>query len=227
MKRVLLLIIFVPYVISLSHAQELSYGFQTHFSIPVQQFERKADGLLFPEFNFAFYHRLNQLPFELGLNLGYGIYGSKLERRNDLYEGSNDEFRLRRNNNILTIMPTIRYQFPLESPVLPFFEAQIGANYYYTRFKIRETIFSEPIEIGRDMRDWNMAYRVGGGLKIPIKKANGHLEIRAFYHDGTSTNFLRKQDSSYNPLERNFEYNIQRSAIQKIQFGIGYIIHAY
>lgn len=206
-------------------AQNYAGGFHTSMGIPLGALKEKMGNTVFPEFNFLMYSHLINSPLDLGINIGYGVYGTKLEKRRDLYTGSTDELRLRRNNNLLSIMGLIRYNFNQITYVIPFMEAQIGTNYLFTRYKISETRFSETMEEGRDFSNWVMAYRIGGGLKFPFKNKDlGHWEIKAIYQESSLANFLRKGDTIYNADSGEFEYNIQRSPINFIQPGIGVIL---
>lgn len=208
--------------------QHLAGGIQANFGIPLNKLKESAEGIFFPEYTFMLYYPLQNSPVDLGLNIGIGTYQTKLEKRRDLYQGYNDEMRLRRNNNLLSLMGFIRYNFNQEAKFIPFLEAQLGTNYFYTRYKIKESWDSVPIEEGRDQSNWVMAYRIGGGLKFPFKnREKGHWEFKALYHESTPAKFLRKQDTLFNPDKGDgeFEYNIQRSPFHLLQPGIGVILY--
>ena len=206
------------------HAQDILFGFQANAGIPVRELRDKVGHIVFPEYTFVTLYTFPYQPIEVGLSIGYGIYGTKLEKRTDLYQGFTDEFRLRRNNNLLTLMGVFRYNPEVSWKVQPFLEAQAGANYFYTRFKIRESRFEDPIEEGMDFKAWVMAFRFGGGIKIPFKNKDlGFLEFKVLYHDSGPVEYLRRQDTRYLPDKGTgeFVYTPQRSTINMIQPGIG------
>lgn len=157
--------------------------------------------MFFPTISGILLHEARSAPIQFGLELGYGIYGSKLEKRTDLYEGFSDELRLRRNNNIATGMIVIRYLPFIDSKITPFLEAKFGANYLYTRYKIRESIASdEAIESGKDFENWTLAHGFGAGVQFPIpSNPDLVLEFKANYQSSNSIRFLTKGDASFDP----------------------------
>jgi hypothetical protein len=226
--NITLILILLPFI---AKSQNFGLGFQSNFGIPVLDLKEEVGGLVFPEFNTLGIYDFPFAPIELGLSIGYGVYNSSLEKRRDLYPGFTDELRLRRNNNLLTIMAVFRY-FPEVKwkTILPFFEIQAGANYFFTRYKIRESRFEEPIEEGRDFSDWVSAFRFGGGLKIPFKNPDmGYFDIKIIYHESGKVEFLRKNDTQYLPDQGNgeFVYSPVSSPIQMIQPGIGVVLYMH
>jgi hypothetical protein len=221
-KKFLLFISF-SFVSIVTQAQFFLAGGHFNGSVPVGKLKQETGSLFFPTISGIFLYEFQTAPLQVGLELGYGIYGSKLERRTDLYPGFSDELRLRRNNNLATGMAVIRYLPAVNTKLTPFIEAQFGANYLYTRYKIRETILAEDtIESGKDFEDWALAYRIGGGIQIPLDDFL-RLEIRATIQDGNSVRFLQRGDVSYLPDEGIFDYNFRRSPLQYMSFSIGLI----
>ncbi|TDK50389.1 hypothetical protein [Algoriphagus formosus] len=222
MSRVFAIILFCLFS-QIASAQFFLAGGHFNGSVPVGKLKQETGSLFFPTISGIFLYEFRTAPLQVGLELGYGIYGSKLERRTDLYAGFSDELRLRRNNNLATGMAVIRYLPSVNTKLTPFIEAQFGANYLYTRYKIRETILSEEsIESGKDFEDWALAYRIGGGIQIPLDEFL-RLEIRATLQDGNSVRFLQRGDVSYLPDEGIFDYNFRRSPLQYMTFSIGLI----
>lgn len=194
------------------------------------QLKQETGGLFFPTISGIFLHEARTAPIQLGIELGYGIYGSKMERRTDLYEGFSDELRLRRNNNIATGMLVLRYLPNPQGKVMPFVEAKFGANYLYTRYKIRETILSEEtLEAGKDLEDWTLAYGFGTGVQIPIPSSPGLvLEFKANYQTGPTAEFLTKGDATFDPLPDgggNFDYQLRRSPLEMLTLSLGLVVY--
>lgn len=213
--------------VSVLNAQDILFGIQANAGIPVRELKEKVGNIVFPEYTFVTLYSFPYRPIEVGLSIGYGIYGTKLEKRTDLYQGFTDEYRLRRNNNLLTLMGVFRYNPEVSWKFQPFLEAQAGANYFYTRFKIRESRFEEPVEEGMDFKAWVMAFRFGGGIKIPFKNKDlGYFEFKVLYHDSGPVDYLRKQDTEYQPDKGDgeFVYSPQRSTINMVQPGIGLVL---
>lgn len=210
-------------------AQNWGMGFHSNLGIPTEGLNQVTEGNLFPEFNTSVYYEFWNLPIDLGISLGYGIYGTKLEKRTDLYRGFSDELRLRRNNNLLTFMLFFRYLPEVSWKLKPFIEVQGGVNYLYTRYKIRESKFEEPIEEERDFSDQIGAVRFGGGLKIPFSKPEiGFFEIKLMYQESRRVEFLLKDGTSFEPEPQGggtFSYQPTRSMLTWIQPGIGVVLY--
>ncbi|MCH7399120.1 hypothetical protein MM236_14035 [Belliella sp. DSM 107340] len=226
MKKSILLLLVFFYLLPL-RAQDMLWGLQFKSGIATQDFHEVSGRLVVPELAVFTNYQVPNLPFEVGVSLGFGLYGTQLEKRNDLYVGFNDELRLRRNNNTLSMAGVFRFFPQVYGKVFPFMEAQIGALYGYTRFKIREDAFSEPIELERDMGNWTRLSQLGGGVMIPLgSEINANLELRLMYQNTGRLEYLTKGDVNYVPdpdgqVNGTFEYSPRRSTFNMIQPSIG------
>ncbi|WP_009032823.1 hypothetical protein [Indibacter alkaliphilus] len=208
--------------------QQWGLGFQSNLGFPVGKLKEGSPGIVIPEFSTVGYYEFWNLPINLGLSIGYGIYGTELEKRRDLYAGFNDQLRLRRNNNSLTIMALFRYLPEVSWKLKPFVELQGGTNYLYTRYKISESRFEEPIEEGRDHADWIGALRFGGGFKIPFKNPEfGFFEFKVIYQETKPVEYLRRGDVEFVPDRDGGQFNFQvrKSNFNFIQPGIGFVLY--
>ncbi|MFD2037613.1 hypothetical protein ACFSKL_22655 [Belliella marina] len=225
MKKILLIcILFCS--LQPTKAQDFLWGLQLKSGIATQDFYEESGRLVVPELAFFTNYQVPKLPIEIGLSLGYGLYGTQLEKRDDLYVGFSDELRLRRNNNTLSMAGVFRFFPQVYGKVFPFVEAQMGALYSYTRFKIRETVSSDPIEEERDMGNWARMSQLGGGVLIPMGKSNANLELRLMYQNTGRLEYLTKGDVSFIPdpdgeVNGVFEYDVKRSTFNMIQPSIG------
>lgn len=226
MRRLLFLIIFLSPFLKAT-AQGFIGGVQVKTGIPIGDFKTAADGILLPELAFWANYQIPNTPLEIGLSLGYGIYGTKLEKRDDLYVGFSDELRLRRNNNMLSTMGIFRFFPEVYGKVFPFIEAQAGGIYAYTRYKIRTSTYEDIIEEDGDFSDWSRAYQLGGGVMIPFKSPQkGQLEFRLMYQNTSRLDYLTAQDTEYKPdpdgeEDGKFIYSTRRSPFTMIQPSIG------
>jgi len=224
--QIAILLFFIPFAVK---SQFYGIGFQTNLGIPVSDLREEVGGLVFPEFNTLGIYKFSSVPMEAGLSIGYGIYSTSLEKRTDLYPGYTDEMRLRRNNNLLTIMSIFRFSPEVKwTSMLPFFELQAGANYFFTRYKIRASRFEETFEEGRDFSDWIAALRIGAGIKIPFQKPEiGYFEFKILYHESAKVKFLRKNDTQFlqDQGDGEFVYSPVNSEIKMIQPGIGVVLY--
>lgn len=209
-----------------AQAQVWSAGGHFNGGIAFGELQQETGGLFIPSLSGIFLYEARTAPIQIGLELGYGIYGSKMERRTDLYAGFSDELRLRRNNNIFTSMAVIRYQTNPLGKVHHFIEAKFGANYLYTRYKIRESIAAEEnIEAAKDLENWTLAYSLGTGIQIPISAEPGlYIELKANYQTSNDVRFLTKGDVTYKPFPEgggNFVFEARRAPLQQVIFSVG------
>lgn len=227
MRKSLLILLFLASATSL-HAQFFIGGGHLNGGMPVSKLKQEVNKTFFPTLSGILLYEFYAQPFQVGFEFGYGIYGTKVEKRNDLYPGFIDEFRIRRNNNYMSGMTVFRYLPSMTSKLTPFIEIQAGANYLYSRFKIRASIFEEVVEVGKDMQDWAFAYKIGGGIQFPLPGIEGgKLELRVNYQDGGSMRFLTKGDTNYLPDKGDgeFEYNPRQSPLQLITASVGIVVY--
>lgn len=229
MKRISLSLIFLLIGLT-TQAQFFIAGGHFNGGLANGRLKQETEGLFFPTFSGIILHEAQTAPVQLGIELGYGVYGSKMERRTDLYEGFSDELRLRRNNNIAMGMVILRYLPNPQGKVTPFFEAKFGANYLYTRYKIRESILSEEtLEAGKDLENWALTYGFGTGVQVPIPSSPGLvLEFKANYQTGPTTEFLTKGDATFDPLPNGggtFDYQVRRSPLEMVTFSVGFLVY--
>lgn len=227
MKRIALTLIFLL-IGWMSKAQVWSGGGHFNSGFAQGKLAEETPGLHLPTLSGFLIYEAPTLPLSVGLEFGYGVYGSKLERRTDLYEGFSDELRLRRNNNLASGMILLRYQTNPMGKIRHFFEAKFGTHYLYTRYKIRESILSEEvIESGKDLSSWTLGYGLGTGIQIPIQAETGlFLELKAAYQTSNGLRFLTKGDASFNPLPGGggtFDYQIRRAPLELMTFSVGVI----
>ncbi len=209
-----------------AYGQVWSAGGHFNGGMALCQLKTEAGDLFIPALSGLFLYESRTAPVSFGLEFGYGIYGSKLERRSDFYQGFNDELRLRRNNNIATGMAVIRYQTNPSGTIRHFIEAKFGANYLYTRYKIRETIVSEEnLEVAKDLENWTLAYGIGTGIQIPILAEPGlYIELKANYQSTDGVRFLTKGDVRYEPFPEgggDFVFETRKAPFQQVIFSVG------
>jgi hypothetical protein len=210
-----------------ANAQFWSAGGHFNGGFAQGELKKETGGLFIPTLSGILLYEAATAPVQVGFELGYGIYGSKLEKRTDYYQGFNDKLRLRRNNNILTGMAVMRYQTNPLGKIRHFLEAKFGANYLYTRFKIRDSIVSdEVIESDKDFENWTLSYSVGTGVQIPLNPSGLFLELKGNYQTGNSVRFLTKGDATYKPEPGGggtFDYNCRRSPLDLLMFSVGLV----
>jgi hypothetical protein len=223
-----LFFVLIFYTPILSPGQELYFGVEARTNLPLHNFKQKLQANTFPEIAVFGLYKIPELPIAAGLSVGYGMYGRLLEKRSDLYEGSTETLRLRRNNNLLSIKGHYRFYTPWVKNEKLFVDAQLGVNHLYTRYLIRETLLSETLEEGLDHASWTMAYGLGLGYKLPvaIKNKGTHLEVKAMYHTSNPVRFLPRGavDTTKNPGEDAvFNYKTQKASLEMFQIAVAIV----
>ncbi|WP_192346032.1 hypothetical protein [Algoriphagus sp. Y33] len=227
MRKSILLLLFL-FTSSYVYAQFFIAGGHISGGMPVSRLKMEVDGLIFPSISGIALYEFRDYPVQVGLELSFGIYGTKLEKRTDLYPGFSDEYRLRRNNNYTSGMAVFRYLPVVSGKIIPFVEIQTGTNFLYSRFTIRPSLFEDTIETGMDMQDWSFGYKIGGGIQLPLPGFDGgKLEFRLLYQDGSTARFLTKGDTNFlsDKGDGEFEYNPRQSPLQLIDASVGIVLY--
>jgi len=225
--RKLFILLLTLGVFQSASAQFFLAGGHLNSNTSIGDLRNEVGGFTYPSLTGFMLYEFESNPIQVGLEFGYGIYGSKLEKRTDLFPGYTDELRLRRNNNIVTGMLVMRYLPLVNTKITPFIEAQFGGNYLYTRYKIRANIEEEAFETGTDHTQWALAYRVGAGIQIPAEFIDQGVkfELKATYQSSNEIQFLTRGDVTYLSDEGVFDYNFQRGQLQFLTFSVGIIIY--
>lgn len=227
MNRVLILILGTFLIPIGVRSQDFSLGLIGRPNITLNRFNESLDRTIIPELTLIGFYKLPyQQPLDIGLSLGYSLYGTDLEKRDDLFPNSSETFRLRKYHNLWNLKAHLRY-YPSPSMHFPlFFEVQGGAVNINTRYAIRDSAFDEPLEKDGIIRDWVMGYGAGMGYKIPFKKdpTRGYIEIRLLYHDSAFAKFLRKGQAQFDPdlgEFGEFVYQPHRTPLTMLELSIG------
>jgi hypothetical protein len=207
--------------------QDFSVGIIGRPNFTLNRFNESVDRTVIPELTLIGLYTLPyQQPLDIGLSIGYGLYGTDLEKRDDLFPDSSETYRLRKYHNLWNLKAHLRY-YPSRSVHFPiFFEVQGGAVNINTRYAIRDNAFDEPLEKDGIIRDWVMGYGGGMGYKIPFRNdpAGGHIEIRLLYHDSAFAKFLRKGQAQFDPdlgAFGEFVYQPHRAPLTMLELSIG------
>lgn len=189
----------VFYLFSLStQAQETMVGLRLNSGLPVADFRSEVGNQWFPSINLGFFHQLSNTPIYVGGEMGYMLYGTAMLRNNNVLNGTEQTFRIRRNNNAAHLSGLVRVMPDLNIGIRPFVEGQIGAIHTYTRSKVRENRLTEPIAAGTEVYDWSHIFQIGAGLMVPLEKEGDlFLELRVNYVQTGSMDFLTSRDASY------------------------------
>lgn len=187
--------------------------------VPIGDFRSTAGNIVVPELSFLTMYQLPEFPILIGVEVGYARYGTNLTKRNDVAGANNQTMRIRRNNNLLSIMGVIRLVPEVNTRLKPFLEGQVGAFHPFTGVNIKETVFSEAFVAGTEFYDWGLAYQGGGGFFIPMGK-DTFLEFKLNYIYTNRMNYLTKTDVDFLP-DGEVEFFPRRSSFNMLQPSIG------
>jgi hypothetical protein len=198
MKKILSLF-FVFSIFSISgHSQDALGSFLFNGGLPVGAFQSESGNQFFPSLSVGFLQQLGRSPVYLGGEFGYMLYGTAMHRSNNVINGTEQGFRIRRNNNAIHLAGVVRVMPDIGIGIRPFVEGQLGAIHTYTRSKVRENRLTEPMASGTEVYDWSHLYQLGGGLMIPLEKGGDtFLELRVNYMQTGTMDFLNSRDASY------------------------------
>lgn len=192
-------------------------GIHINKGIPTGDFKSEVGTIIFPSISANGLFKLPKTPIYLGGELGYSRYGTMMTRNNNIINGTDQSFRIRRNNNAVYLSGVVRVMPQTTFWVRPFVEGQFGGIHTYTRSRVRENRISEPISSGTELADWATIYQLGGGLLIPIEKGKEtFIELRVNYVNTGDMNILTKNDAGYND-EGNVSLTSRNTAFQLIQ----------
>ncbi len=192
-------------------------GIHINTRIPTGDFKSEVGSMFFPSISVNGLFQLPKTPIYFGGEMGYSRYGTMMTRSNNVINGTDQSFRIRRNNNAVYLTGVVRVMPQTSFWVKPFIEGQFGGIHAYTRSRVRENRISEPISSGTELADWSTIYQLGGGILIPIEKGKAtFIELRVNYVNTGNMNILTKNDAHYND-QGNVTLSSRNTAFQLIQ----------
>jgi hypothetical protein len=106
-----------------------------------------------------------RVPFRIGLELGYMVYGSEQRREPLSPTIPETTVIVRTSNRILAGHLLLRLQTCC-GDVRPYVDGLLGFNYLYTRTSVKSNWSLEPIAASTNLDDWALSYGAGGGVQI-------------------------------------------------------------
>jgi len=185
--------------ISTAFAQEGIIGINFNTGIPTGDFKTEVGSTIFPAISINGLYQIPKTPFFVGGEFSYSRYGTQMTRSNNIINGTEQSFRIRRNNNAVHLAGVIRVMPETSFWVRPFVEGQLGGIHTYTRSRVRENRLAEPLSSGTELSDWALIYQFGGGLMIPLERSKDtFIELRVNYAHTGNMDILTKSRASYN-----------------------------
>ncbi|MCC5931034.1 MAG: outer membrane beta-barrel protein [Cyclobacteriaceae bacterium] len=177
-------------------SQKSFVGIGLQHGLPLGNLKETAGSVQMPGIHGLAMYNLPNSPIYAGLEAGYSIYGTELTKLESLMPGTRQNHRVRRNNNLLHLMGTLRLMPDWPTKIKPYAEVGAGALHAYTRSKIRENRTSEAISAGTEHFDWAFAYQTGLGIMTPVTP-NTFLEIGIKYFQSQPLEYLTRRDAKY------------------------------
>ena len=206
--------------LSFSARGQVSGAIQLDAGFATGEFREVSGRLIVPQISLNGMYAIPKTPIEIGATFGYGRYGTVLNRSRDVFPGVDQNFRIRRNNNLVNLTGVMRYVPDFNIGIRPFLEGHLGAMHTFTRSRVRENRLADPITSGTERYDWAGVYRLGGGVMVPLSKGKEtFLEFKLLYVNTGEMEYLTQADAIYSP-EGDLSFQIRRSPFTMLQPGI-------
>lgn len=178
---------------------------------------------------FSLWNTSPQMPFTMGLNLGFMTYGSEVSERPFSSTNPDVTVRVSRSNNIVNFHTLFEIS-PFTGRVRPYIEGLFGGAYLYTSTEIQSKGGSqEPVASSTNQDDWAWSYGGGGGFKIYLTNyrdkdnfdgvINLFLDLKVRYLFGTTAEYLKPGSVTINNGQ--VYYDLSRSKTDLLNFQIG------
>jgi opacity protein-like surface antigen len=163
--------------------------------------------------------QLKDSHFHIGGLFDFIRYGSEVR---DGYHGPDlGDVRVRRNNELMSLLGFIRIKPPVSGKVQPYVDFLGGFNYIFTRSNYRDSSLDEPFDSVLDLNDFTLSFGSGGGIEIFLNDIIGlDLSFRALR--SSRAKYLTPQSVTYNTDENYYEFDIQKARFNHLSFGVGF-----
>lgn len=172
-----------------------------------------------------------KMPFSVGLNLGFLIYGSESRWEPFSYTIPDVTVQVDRSNNILNFHLLFRI-IPQKGSVRPYLEGLFGGAYLFTDTKIENTSKGEEIASSVNFSDYAWSYGGGVGLMFYVTEAKDDvsgrampifIDLKARYLFGSRADYL-KEGSIRNLGGGKVAYDVVRSTTDVLSIHLGAVI---
>ena len=222
-----LIIIFLFLLSSNFYAQQVGLSFM--FGNPQGEFRSNVDRMGFGgQLQGTFWTPTEEMPYTIGFDLGYLVYGQVDERRP--WVGFPGVYLNLSRTNSLANLHLLMQVSPFFGTVRPYLEGLFGGSYIFTQSSVKGDYQDEDIASTTNFDDFTWNY--GGGVGI-LFKITGELEnIDAIYLDfksrylyGTNAEYLTEEsligiDNNGNPI-----FQTKKSTTDFLSFHIGVIVN--
>ncbi|MFH1195085.1 MAG: hypothetical protein V1720_05200 [bacterium] len=172
------------------------------------------------------------LPFTVGLNASYMIYGEESDSRPLSNTIPDVWVDVDRTNNIANFHLLFQVS-PFWGDVRPYMEGLVGGSYLFTKTSVSSEYDNDeydPVFESTNFDDWAWSYGFGGGLMILLaRELDGDvgslfLDLKARYLFGTEAQYLREGDVEINPHSGTATYYYSESETDLLSFHLGVVL---
>ncbi|MBK7105815.1 MAG: hypothetical protein IPH62_11085 [Ignavibacteriae bacterium] len=226
MKKILILLFIISFV-STNYSQQIGLSFM--FGYPQGEFRSNVDRMGFGgQLHGTFWTPSHEMPYTIGVDLGYMVYGQVDERRPWIgFPGV--YLNLSRTNSLANLHVLMQIS-PFFGTIRPYAEGLFGGSYIFTQSSVRADYEDEDIASTTNYDDFTWNY--GGGVGLQIKIAGEmenvdavFLDFKSRYLYGTEAEYLTEEslievDNNGNPI-----FEAQKSKTDFLSFHIGFIVN--
>ena len=226
MKKHITLAILLLFFASLADAQTVGGSFM--LASPQGAFRDNVDRLGYGlQVQGTLWSPSKEVPFTVGLNIGYMIYGEVTESRPWSLTIPDVTVEVSRMNSLANLHLLLQVS-PFTGTVRPYLDGLIGGSYIFTTSEVKSKYSDEPIAQSTNYDDFNWSYGWGGGLLIQLAEDLGDvqtlfLDLKARYLYGTEAQYLTENDIDVSQTV--VRYRPRKSNTDMLTFHLGVIAY--
>ena len=224
--RVAVLCVALLAVVTVARAQTTQPRVSANFiiGIPVNEFADNVDNLGFG-LGVTGGIGFDSLPFMIGLDLGYMIYG--FERRSEPFSTTIPDVRVdvETTNNIFLGHLVFRVQ-PQTGTVQPYIEGLFGFKYLFTRTSIQNIPNDAEIASSTNFDDFASSYGVGGGIDFSVfagERTTIMVHVGCRYLFGSTADYLERGSIERQNGQVQFDVITSRTDLVMPQVGATFV----
>lgn len=233
MKRNLIFFVLISFfsvliIPDISSAQVIDLGGNLGVALPQGEFKNKVNQTGFHITGNASFCPNENLPFSVGLNVGYVIYGNET-RKEPWSTTIPDAFlTVKRTNNLVNFHALFQI-IPFKWKFRPYLEGLFGGAYIFTTTSVESDYQDKELTSSTNFDDWAWNYGAGGGFQIYLTKSNNeisestiYLDLKARYLFGTEAAYLK--EGSVKIINGKVYYDIAKSKTDLLYISLGVVV---
>ncbi len=201
------------------------FGLSVMLGLPQGEFRENVDRLGYGlSFSANTGKLLPNVPFSLGINIGYLIYGEENETRR-LWADVPAYVDINRTNSITNFHVLFQID-PITGPLRPYIEGLFGGAYLSTSTSVESEWNDEDIARETNFDDLCWSYGIGGGILYQIWESpdemNLYLDVKVRYMFASEAEYLK--EGSIDIIGNDLYYDVYKSNIDLMTLHIGVVV---